>query len=83
MKSGTAMQRCSASSGVARNNGFKAKPDSYTIGLAPTGRATCRVCSCAVGKGEERLVTHAFVKPGRSHDLVTHLRERLSAAYGH
>jgi hypothetical protein len=26
-----------------------------------------------VGKGETRLVTHAFVRPGRSHDFVRHV----------
>ena len=32
----------------------------------------CRMCKKAVGKGEVRIVTHAFVRPGRSHDFVYH-----------
>ena len=36
-------------------------------------RATCRACKQRVGKGGMRIVTHAFVRPGRSHDFVNHL----------
>ena len=32
----------------------------------------CRVCKKAVGKGEVRIVAHAFVRPGRSRDFVYH-----------
>ena len=52
--------------------GFKTRASTYSIGLAPTSRATCRVCKKAVGKGEVRIVAHAFVRPGRSRDFVYH-----------
>ena len=55
-------------------SGFKTRASTYTIGLAPTSRAKCRVCKQGVEKGEVRVVTHAFVRPGRSHDFVCHLR---------
>ena len=32
------------------------------------------MCRQAVGKGEVRIVTHAFVRPGRSRDFVCHSR---------
>ena len=35
-------------------------------------RAMCRACKQTLGKGEVRIVTHAFVRPGRSHDFVCH-----------
>ena len=59
---------------MGRTAGFKTRPSTYTIGHAPTSRATCRACRSAVGKGELRIVTHAFVRPGRSHDFVCHLK---------
>jgi hypothetical protein len=59
---------------MKRTPGFKTRPNTYTIGLAPTGRAKCRACKQGVEKGEVRIVTHAFVKPGRSHDFVCHLK---------
>ena len=31
------------------------------------------MCRQRVGKGELRIVTHAFVRPGRTHDFVDHL----------
>ena len=34
----------------------------------------CRACKKTVGKGDVRIVTHAFVRPGRSHDFVCHAR---------
>ena len=52
---------------------FKTKPHTFSIGLAPTGRARCRGCKGAVEKGEARLVTHAFVRPGRTRDFVRHV----------
>ena len=53
--------------------GFKTRASTYSIGLAPTSRAMCRVCKKTVEKGEARIVTHAFVRPGsRSHDFVCH-----------
>ena len=58
---------------MRRTPGFKTRPSTYSIGLAPTGRAKCRVCRRGVETGEVRIVTHAFVKPGRSHDFVSHL----------
>ena len=53
---------------------FKTKPHTFSIGLAPTSRARCRGCKCVVGKGEARLVIHAFVRPGRTRDFVRHVR---------
>ena len=57
---------------MKRTPGFKTRASTYSIGLAPTSRAMCRVCKQTVGKGEVRIVTHAFVRPGRSHDFVCH-----------
>jgi hypothetical protein len=59
---------------MKRTPGFNTRASTYSIGLAPTSRATCRVCKQVVGKGEVRIVTHAFVRPGRSHDFVCHAR---------
>ena len=59
---------------MGRTAGFKTRPSTYTIGHAPTSRATCGLCKQRVGKGELRIVTHAFVRPGRSHDFVCHLK---------
>ena len=64
---------------MRRTAGFKTRPSTYSIGLAPTSRATCRACKSVVGKGEMRIVTHAFVRPGRSHDFVCHLKCATSA----
>jgi hypothetical protein len=64
---------------MGRTAGFKTRPSTYTIGLAPTSRATCRACKRGVWKGEMRIVTHAFVRPGRSHDFVCHLKCATSA----
>ena len=57
---------------MKKTPGFKTRASTYSIGLAPTSRATCRVCKKAVGKGEVRIVAHAFVRPGRSRDFVYH-----------
>lgn len=53
---------------------FKARPSRFVLSVAPTSRARCRGCKRAVVKGEMRLVTHAFVKPGRGTCFVRHLR---------
>ena len=52
--------------------GFKTQPSTYSIGLAPTSRALCRLCKQGVEKGDVRIVTCAFVMPGRRHDFVSH-----------
>ena len=57
---------------MKKTPGFKTRASTYSSGLAPTSRATCRVCKKAVGKGEVRIVAHAFVRPGRSRDFVYH-----------
>ena len=49
-----------------------AAPYTFSIGLAPTNRARCRLCKRGVNKGEVRIVTCAFVRPGRRHDFVSH-----------
>ena len=51
----------------------RTRPHTFSIGHAPTSRARCRGCKCVVGKGEARLVTHAFVRPGRTRDFVRHV----------
>eukprot|EP00966_Prymnesium_polylepis_P295868 6833339-Prymnesium_polylepis.3 len=52
---------------------FKTRQHTFSIGHAPTSRARCRGCKGVVGRGEARLVTHAFVRPGRSRDFVRHV----------
>ena len=52
--------------------GFKTQPSTYSIGLAPSCRARCRLCKQRLGLGEVRIVTCAFVRPGRRHDFVSH-----------
>mmetsp|Transcript_16114 Transcript_16114/g.41475 ORF Transcript_16114/g.41475 Transcript_16114/m.41475 type:complete len:102 (-) Transcript_16114:65-370(-) len=64
---------------MGRTAVFKTRPSTYTIGHASTSRATCRVCKTAVGKGELRIMTHTFVRPGRSHNFVCHLKCATSA----
>ena len=58
---------------MRRTPGFKTRPNTFSIGLAPTSRATCRACKLGVGKAEVRVVVHAFVKPGRTRDFVYHV----------
>jgi hypothetical protein len=58
---------------MKKRAGFKTRPSTYSISIAPTSRATCRVCKQRVGKGEERVVTCAFVMPGRTHNFVSHV----------
>ena len=53
--------------------GFKTRAHTFSLGLAPSGRARCKGCKQTIEKGEARLVIHAFVRPGRSRDLVRHV----------
>ena len=64
---------------MRRTPGFKTRPSTYSIGLAPTSRATCRACKQGVGKGDVRMVVHAFVRPGRTRDFVYHVGCATSA----
>ena len=59
---------------MKKAHGFKTQPSMYSIGIAPTSRARCRLCRQRVDKGEVRIVTHAFVRPGRRHNFVSHAR---------
>ena len=69
---------------------FKTKPHTFSISRAPTGRALCRGCKRIVAKGEIRLVTHAFVRPGRERAhfvrhigcVTTQLLNAVLAAHG-
>ena len=51
---------------------MKARPNRYSVSLAPTGRARCRGCKGLVERGEVRVVTHATIKPGRGTCFVRH-----------
>lgn len=53
--------------------GFKARPNTYMIDRSPSSRARCRGCKGAVAKGELRVVTRAFVCPGRWTQFVRHI----------
>lgn len=53
---------------------FKTRPSRFELSVAPTSRARCRGCKRMVQKGETRLVTHAFVRPGRGTCFVRHVR---------
>ena len=55
------------------SRGFKARPNTYMIDRSPSSRARCRGCKGAVAKGELRVVTRAFVCPGRWTQFVRHL----------
>eukprot|EP00966_Prymnesium_polylepis_P183188 4245301-Prymnesium_polylepis.1 len=55
------------------SRGFKARPNTYLIDRSPSARAHCCGCKGAVGKGELRVVTRAFVCPGRWTQFVRHL----------
>lgn len=57
---------------MRRTPGFKTRPSAYSITLAPTNRARCRLCKRGIEKGTVRIVTHAFVMPGRAHHLACH-----------
>jgi len=45
--------------------GFKIRPNTHFLDLAPTSRAKCKSCKRVVEKGEPRVVTNLFVRPGR------------------
>ena len=49
---------------------FKQRPSTYRISIAPSNRARCRACKRRVDKGELRIAITAFVRPGRSTQLV-------------
>ena len=49
---------------------FKQRPSTYCISKAPTNRARCRACKGLVEKGQLRITITAFVRPGRSTQLV-------------
>lgn len=53
---------------------FKTKRSSFSLDMALTSRARCRGCKGWIEKGEARLVTHAFVRPGMSTRFVRHVR---------
>ena len=68
---------------------FAARQNRFVLSVAPTSRARCRGCKRAVVKGETRLVTHAFVRPGHGTCFVRHvscvtaaLLRELLAVYG-
>lgn len=50
--------------------GFKARPSTYAIELAPTARARCRKCRRRMSIGSVRVATTAFVQPGRAARFV-------------
>ena len=45
---------------------MKTKASKFHLALAPTGRARCRGCKSAIGKGDLRIVVTCFVKCGMS-----------------
>jgi hypothetical protein len=53
-------------------SGFKTMPNTYSLDLAPSARARCKRCKTSIGKGEVRVVTHAFVRPNRGTYFVRH-----------
>ena len=53
--------------------GFKTRPSTFRLSLAPTGRAKCRGCKRVVSVGEMRLETLAFVRPDRFTTFIRHL----------
>ena len=58
---------------MVRTPGFRTQPSTYSIGLAPTSRARCRACKNTIEKGDIRLVTCVFVRPGRRCDRICHV----------
>lgn len=56
------------------NTSFKTRPNTYSLGLAPSSRAKCRACKRVIRKGEVRVVTHAFIRPGRCTFFVRHVK---------
>ena len=62
------------------SGGFKTQPSVYRLSIAPTARARCRGrCKQSIDKGEMRLETSAFVRPGRRTVFVMHV-DCVSAA---
>lgn len=59
---------------MKKKTGFNTRPSTYSISVAPTSRATCRVCKLRVEKGEWRVVTCAFVRPGHTRNFVSHIK---------
>jgi hypothetical protein len=53
---------------------FKTRPHRYSFSLSPSSRARCRGCNLTVERGALRLVTYAFVRPGRATQLIRHAR---------
>ena len=49
---------------------FQQRPSTYRISIAPSSRAHCRACKRRVEKGVLRITITAFVRPGRSTQLV-------------
>jgi hypothetical protein len=65
---------------MGRSSGFKTQPSVYMLSIAPTARARCRgQCKQNIDKGEMRLETSAFVRPGRRTLFVMHV-DCVSAA---
>jgi hypothetical protein len=58
--------------GNAKPYHFTTKRSTFSLDVAPTSRARCRGCKRMIEKGELRLVTHAFVRPGRGTRFVRH-----------
>jgi hypothetical protein len=56
----------------ARCAGFTAQPSVYRLSLAPTNRARCRGYKQRIERGEVRLETCAFVRPGRRTMFARH-----------
>ena len=59
---------------------FKSKPHRYTLDLAPTHRAQCRVCKRKIERGAARLVIDMFVRPGRRTRRAVHADGCVSTA---
>ena len=57
----------------SKTAGFKTQPHTFALSIAPTSRAWCRGCKRHVQKGEVRLETRAFVRPGRFTTFVRHV----------
>ena len=62
-----------SSGNPSKTAGFKTKPHTFALSIAPTSRARCRGCKGHVQKGEMRLETRAFVRPGRFTTFVRHV----------
>ena len=51
---------------------MKARPNTYSIERAPTGRARCRACRQLIDRDTACLVVHATIMPGRVRRLKLH-----------